>query len=316
MMKHLQFDPSSQSASDLKAFSDPISIKPKPFLRWAGGKSAIAREILPLLDKNRSTYYEPFIGAGSIFLLNSAFQSAHLGDLNQGLVEVFEVIRDDLKEFVDFFSKLPQSKDDYYLIRAWDRDPGFRENYSKIERAARFVYLNMLCFNGLYRENSSGNFNVPLSGTRMPRLLDIENLRLVSRKLSARAPSGELRVSIRHGDYLLLTSTAKAGDVVYFDPPYAPISLAPSFVAYQPKGFTNEDQQRLRDEALRLTEKGVRVVLSNSNAPLIRSLYHRFDTRVVMKNRTISGRSYGRKAVEELIIDNRSMLIDGKFSSG
>jgi len=300
--------------NELPEPTDAALLRPKPFLRWAGGKAAIAREILPQLSGNKGTYFEPFLGAGAIFFSNSEFADAQLGDLNRGLIEAFEVVRDDLEGLADCFGRIRQSKEDYYEVRSRDRDPNFKEKYSKVERAARFVYLNSLCFNGLYRENSSGYFNVPLSDRKFPVSLDLENLNLVRRKLAAKSRTGGARVSLSSGHYSSLTASAKLGDVVYFDPPYAPLSSSGSFVSYQAEGFSSKDQEALRDEAMRLTRKGVRVIVSNSNAVSIRSLYSNFDARIVMKNRPISGQTHGRKSVEELIIDNRSMLENGKLA--
>lgn len=272
---------------------------PQPFLKWAGGKRSLLPEIKARIPQFPGRYFEPFLGAGAVmFALDPAIRKV-VNDSNVDLIETYVVVRDRLPELLRALRKHQHTKEHYYEVRSWDRKPSFRRR-SAVNRAARFIYLNKTCFNGLYRVNADGHFNVPFGDYKNPSYLDAANLTAVSQFL-------QKKVELRSGDYRGVTRRATQRDFVYFDPPYDPISQTSSFVAYQQNGFGREQQTQLRDEALRLTKRGVPVLLSNANTPFIQSLYA--DTSVfaideVAVKRAISAKASSRKPVSEVLIDN------------
>lgn len=277
--------------------------KPEPFLKWAGGKRALLPEILPKIPKFSGRYFEPFLGAGAVFFSMDFEKPKVINDCNSDLIETYIVIRDKLPALLRELEKHENSKQHFLEVRGWDRTANFHL-LSPVKRAARFIYLNKTCFNGLYRVNSQGHFNVPFGNYKRPNYLDVENLKAVSQFLK-----GNVALSV--GSYLESTKKASKRDFVYFDPPYDPVSATSSFVAYQDAGFSREDQAQLRDEVLRLTEKGVPILLSNSSTPFIRSLYADksvFKVETVSVNRAISASSAGRKSVSEVLVSNFSAV--------
>lgn len=260
-------------------------------------------EILPKIPRFSGRYFEPFLGAGAVLFSMDFEKKKVVNDFNPDLIETYVVIRDNLPALLKELRKHENSKEHFLAVRAWDRTAGF-QSLSPIKRAARFIYLNKTCFNGLYRVNSQGHFNVPFGNYKRPNYLDIENLTAVSKFLR-----GNVELSV--GSYLQSTKKASKKDFVYFDPPYDPVSPTSSFVAYQDAGFTKEDQAQLRDEAIRLTEKGVPILLSNSSTPFILSLYGDksvFKIDTVSVNRVISASSAGRKPVSEVLVNNFSAI--------
>lgn len=273
--------------------------KPEPFLKWAGGKRALLSKILPKIPTFEGRYFEPFLGAGAVFFSMETSKVKVVNDFNSELVETYRVIRDKLPALLRELHTHENSKEHFLTVREWDRKPDF-QRLSAVKRAARFIYLNKTCFNGLYRVNSQGFFNVPFGNYKRPNFLDVENLTAVSLFLRN-------NVELSAGNYLESTKKATNKDFVYFDPPYDPVSATSSFVAYQDAGFSRDDQAQLRDEVLRLTEKGVPVLLSNSSTPFIRSLYgdkNLFKIDTVSVNRAISASTAGRKPVNEVLVNN------------
>jgi DNA adenine methylase len=273
----------------------------KPFLKWPGGKRHLLPEILPRLPKKIKTYYEPFIGGGAVFfaLANERrFGDAVLGDTNIDLVNVYCVVASGDREKLIatlFAESLRHSEINYYRVRAQ-----LPSTLSRIERASRFIYLNRTCFNGLYRVNKSGQFNVPFGAYKNPTICDGDNLRAVSKLLR------EAHVEAGVCDFEHVVQTAKKGDAVYFDPPYVPVSATSNFTAYGKDGFGKEDQIRLRDVASHLDVRGVHVLLSNSDTPFVRELYKRdFKIEKVEAPRRINSKGGKRGNVGELLISGR-----------
>lgn len=220
-------------------------------------------------------------------------------DANTALIETYEVIRDQPEQLLTELKKRDNTKDHFLDVRSWDRDPDFLQRPA-VERAARFIYLNKTCFNGLYRVNAKGQFNVPFGNFKNPRYADSDNIMSVSEFLNR-------DVKLFASDYRQLTRQATKKDFVYFDPPYDPVSATSSFVSYQNTGFNQQDQLDLRDEALRLTSIGTPILLSNSDTPLIRSLYSDqsvFIVESVSVTRSISARASSRQKVGEVLISN------------
>lgn len=267
--------------------------RPKPPVKWAGGKGQLIPQFEPLLPKNDCRLYlEPFLGGGALFfhLLPS---KAVLIDNNEELMNFYLVVRDNLEQLLDDLRKHENTAEYYYKIRALDA-----EKLSPVERASRFLYLNKTAYNGLWRVNSSGKHNVPFGRYKNPRIADEQNLRLVSRALK--------QAGLICGDFSLVLEYAVQGSFVYFDPPYHPLSETANFTGYTPESFDAGDQSRLAEVFRELDRMGCAVMLSNSDTPFIRELYSGFDVRVVRARRAINCRADKRGPVNELVIRNYS----------
>ncbi len=265
----------------------------RPFVKWAGGKTALLHEILPRLPKKIGTYYEPFVGGGAVFFALAAegrFKRAVLGDANEELMNAYDIIARGPTLIVAALKRHVYEEKYYYAVRA--QIP--RDMVNNIHRAARFIYLNRTCFNGLYRVNRQGKFNVPFGRYTNPRICDEENL------IAAHVALRDVRFSSL--DFQNTVLTAKKGDAVYFDCPYWPVSETSNFTAYAVGGFGEEDQVRLRNVALKLSEKGVHVLLSNSDTPFVRKLYKGFKIEEVQAPRRVNSKASKRGNVGELLI--------------
>lgn len=236
------------------------SFKPEPFLKWAGGKRSLISRLAPHLQSSRPdyTYFEPFLGGGAAFFFLEP-PIAVLSDANEELIDTYVAVRDGIDSVIDCLMELPYTKEDYYIIRS-------SRPLSAAARAARFIYLNKTCFNGLYRVNLSGEFNVPF-GRHGP---NVE----ICNEAQLRAASRALRsASLRTGDFAEILTQARPGDVVYFDPPYTTTHGNNGFIEYNAKVFSWEDQRRLAMVAESLVEGGVNVAVSNADHPSIIDCY-------------------------------------------
>lgn len=279
---------------------------PQPFLKWAGGKRALLPEIKSRIPGFRGKYIEPFLGAGAVCLSQPKEQNKLVNDFNSDLIEVYLIIRDRPKELLQELRSHINSQEHFLEVRSWDRSPEFKKETTPIQRAARFIYLNKTCFNGLYRVNSKGFFNVPFGHYKKPNFINEHNILAVSRFLNFQVGQG-YATEFLSGDYRQATAKAVMGDFVYLDPPYDPVSETSSFVAYQQSGFGRQDQIDLRDELIRLTNKGVPVLLSNSDTEFIESLYSAvecFEIDRVYVNRAISAKATTRGKIQEVLINN------------
>lgn len=268
-----------------------------PFVKWAGGKSALAKRVIELVgDRFTRRYYEPFLGGGAVFFALRP-QRAFLSDSNPELVNAYQQVKANVSRVISELEihRDSHSKAHYYAVRA--SPPG-----DPAARAAWFLYLNRTCYNGLWRVNASGRFNVPMGSYKSPRIVDEGKLRAASAALQGAA--------ITRGDFEEVLDAPRQrptlGDVVYFDPPYAPLSETSRFTAYTKECFTERDQRRLATVARELGQRGVKVILSNSETALIRSLYQvpAFVTEVVSMSRAISSLGSGRGKIPELLISN------------
>lgn len=276
---------------------------PSPFLKWAGGKRSLLPAIRAKFRPFSGRYVEPFVGAGAVLFSMDPAVVKIANDFNAELINVYRAIAEDPDALIESLAKHKNEKDYFLKIRALDREAGFDESDS-IFRASRFIYLNKTCFNGLYRVNSSGHFNVPFGDQKNPELIAADNLRLVSTFLRGDS-LGQGGVSLFSGSYEVVTSLVEADDLVYLDPPYDPLSKTSSFVSYSDAGFGKEDQERLAIEAHRLVGIGAQVVLSNSDTPFIRSLYgdpRFFEISEIDVRRSIGASTASRIAAPELII--------------
>ncbi len=269
---------------------------PRPFLKWAGGKTRLADELLARAPSAFKVYHEPFVGGGALFFRlyrEGRLQRAVLSDLNAELIDTYRAIRDCVEEVMAILATYPHAEAFYYAIR--EQDPW---QLSLPERAARMIYLNKTGYNGLYRVNRQGKFNVPFGRYKSPTYLDRENLLAVSQALR--------EVQLLCAAFETVLERAEPGDWVYFDPPYVPLSRTANFTAYQAGGFGLDDHRRLRDICLELSRRGVYVMLSNSDTGIVRELYDYplFAITEVRASRAINRNSTGRGKVTELLITN------------
>lgn len=279
---------------------------PTPFLKWAGGKRALVPQILPRFPQQFNTYIEPFLGAGSLFFALPAETPKIVNDFNPELISTYEAIRDDLPGLLKELRKRTNTKEDYLAVREWDRSSAFKRR-STASRAARFIFLNKTGFNGLYRVNSKGQYNVPYGAPKTVNFLQEDNLQAVSHFLNAKTAKGKPAVQFMSGDYREALVLASKGDFVYLDPPYDPLSATSAFTSYNENGFGRKEQEELRDQILELTERGVQVVLSNSDTPFIRSLYSNskvFTVETINVRRAISAQATSRGIITEVLVNN------------
>lgn len=269
----------------------------KPFLRYAGGKRQLLPELLRRLPPSWKDYHEPFVGGGALFFaLRRLFPRAgmNLGDANDDLMVTYRALRDDVEGVIrnlQMYATTHRERgaDFYREVRAADRRSMAPEG-----RAAWMIYLNRTSFNGLWRVNKAGVYNVPYGKLSNPTICDALNLRAVSADLQG--------ASLGRGvDFRVTTGWVRPGDLVYLDPPYVPVA-ATSFVAYAAGGFGVDQQIALRDEAMRLRDIGAHVILSNSGAPLVRELYAGWTIEEVSARRNINRNGAGRGPVPEVII--------------
>jgi DNA adenine methylase len=261
-----------------------------PFLKWAGGKSELLPEIKMRLPRSFNTYWEPFLGGAALFF-SIAPASAVLSDLNEELVNCYEVVKTNIDELLVELLKHKNSKSHFLHVRSmhpWQLDP--------VQRAARVIFLNKTCFNGLYRVNQRGEFNVPFGKYPNPNFRDETTLRAASRALKS--------AQIRCRDFRSLLYKAQPGDFIYFDPPYDPLSATSSFTSYSETPFGEREQRALKAVFKALDERGCRVMLSNSDTPLIRKLYNKFGVENVLASRAINCNGSKRGKISELIIRN------------
>lgn len=276
----------------------------QPFTKWTGGKRQLLPELLRLMPAAYRRYYEPFVGGGALFFETQP-QQATINDFNPELILAYKQIRDDVDNLIMILTKHERNNEifrkEYYLeIRSADRD-GRIEKMTDTERAARFLYMLRVDFNGLYRVNAKNQFNVPYGKSMNPHIVNEELLRQISAYLN------RSDISILNTDFAEAASTAREGDFVYFDPPYAPKSATSSFTSYTQNGFGINEQVRLRDLFVELTNRQVKIMLSNSDVPLIHDLYgHLKDANVtvVSATRMINSKVSERGKISELIIRN------------
>ena len=275
----------------------------KPFVKWAGGKTQIIQEILKLIPNSYNTYFEPFLGGGALLFQLKPI-NAVISDYNSELITAYKCF----KEAKDFHLMIDEilvhqanhNEEYYYQIREWDRDFDF-QNLPNYKRAARMIYLNKSCFNGLYRVNSKGYFNVPSGKYITVNAYDESLYNNLSSYLSLSS------ISILNSDFEVAVSSAKNGDFVYFDPPYDTFEDKNNFTTYTKNVFGKEEQRRLSNVFKDLDKRGVKVMLSNHNTDFIRELYSQFSIKVINARRSINSVSSGRGNVEEVIITNYSM---------
>ena len=276
----------------------------QPVVKWVGGKRQLLPEIVARVpkafDPGTSTYYESFLG-GAAVLFGLSPQKAVVNDSNEGLINVYQVVRDEVDELIALLSTYQNSPEFYREIRALDRDAEIFASLSDVEKAARFIYLNKTCFNGLYRVNKKGHFNASFGKYVNPKICDEGTLRDVSKYLNT------AEIDFRVGDFEQCVEGAVEGDFVYFDPPYIPLSATSSFTRYTADGFDFEDQLRLRHVVEDLTQRGVFVMVSNSSSPLVANLYTDYRVEIVQANRRVNTKGTDRGKIDEFIVTNYTL---------
>ncbi len=269
----------------------------QPFLKWAGGKRQLLPELLSKVPKKIRTYYEPFVGGGALFFALQP-KNAVINDFNSDLINTYEVIRDELEPLLQLLSSYKNDVNFYYKIRELDRNPDKFGKLSSTEKAARIIYLNKTCYNGLFRVNSAGEFNSPFGYYRNPNIVNETVLRAVSTYLRS------ADVKLLCGDFEKAVKNAKKGDFVYFDPPYDPVSQSSNFTGYTSVGFDREEQIRLKKLCDALHKKGVKFLLSNSATRFILDLYKDYHIEIVSAKRIINSNANLRGSVDEVLISN------------
>lgn len=265
----------------------------EPFMKWVGGKRQILTDIRMHVPPTFGRYFEPFLGGGAVFFdlhaTGKVRQRCYLGDANRELVNAYEVVRDDTDKLVAALRDHARehSRDHYYAVRS-------TRCATAVKDAAKTIYLNRTCYNGVYRVNKAGGFNVPIGRYTNPTICDEPNLRACAETLR--------NAELVAGDFATVLAYAREGDFCYLDPPYVPVSGTSDFTSFTAARFTMADQERLAACARRLKESGVHVLLSNADLPVVRELYAGFGLRRVEAKRAINSKGGKRGAVGELLI--------------
>lgn len=264
---------------------------PRPFLKWAGGKSRLIQQYIPYFPKSYQTYYEPFLGGGAVFFYLQPKMSI-LTDINAELITTYRCVRDNVEDLICLLQehKANHNRDYYYRIRSIS-------SMNNLEQAARLIYLNKTCYNGLYRVNSQGKFNVPLGSYKNPNICQENLLRAASKALAF--------CEIKQADFMnILDSANSSNDFVFCDPPYHPISSTSYFTGYNGNSFGEQDQIRLRDVCAELANRGVKIMVCNSDCEFIRKIYEEinFKIYVIAAARSINSNIQKRGMINELLI--------------
>ena len=268
-----------------------------PVLKWVGGKRQLIDTYSNLLPQKYSSYCEPFLGGGALLFYLQP-NSAIVNDINKELMCVYTVIKENVNKLIEILQTFKNEPDFYYSVRDWDRD---RDKYlalTDVEKAARILYLNKTCYNGLYRVNNAGEFNSPFGNYRNPNIVNEPILRAVSSYFN------KSKVVFSSVDFSDVLSTVKKGTFVYLDPPYDPVSETSNFTGYSKSGFSKEDQMRLRKCCDELDRRGIKFMLSNSATPFIIDQYSTYNIQVVQAKRIVNSVGSRRGDVDEVVVRN------------
>lgn len=267
-----------------------------PILKWVGGKRQLLTEITPLINQKCSTYVEPFLGGGAVFFELQP-SKAIINDYNGELINVYLTVRDSAEELISLLEEynVHNTEEYYYEVRALDRSEDY-SRMSNVEKAARIIYLNKTCYNGLYRVNSAGQFNSPYGKYKNPNIVNATTIRAMSKYLQKEG------IEICNSDYRDVLKRVRKGAFVYLDPPYMPISSSSSFTGYTEGGFSFEEQVILKEECDKLRKKGISFLQSNSDCPEIRELYRDYEIKTVRAKRNINSNAAKRGEINEVLI--------------
>lgn len=266
--------------------------EPRPFLRWAGSKRSLLRDIIPTLPSKFGRYYEPFFGGGSLFFLLCP-KRATLSDTCRDLIDTLEAVRDNVSSVIRYVRPMCPDREFFYALRK-------KRSRGKFKRAAEFIYMNKVCWNGLYRVNSSGQFNVPYGRPKSANIADFSNLRSCSELLSHK------RLRLAKCDFSIALENVAPGDLVYLDPPYVTKHNNNGFVDYNETLFSWSDQIRLAELAAKLVRQRVHVIVSNADHGELRNLYRGFRSRTLRRSSTLASDRSARGRVSEVLFYPRS----------
>ena len=269
----------------------------QPIVKWVGGKRQLIETFKPLFPARINSFCEPFFGGGAV-LFHLQPKTAYINDINTDLISVYEVIRDNVEELIEELKTYKNEPDFFYSVRDWDRDKRKYNALPKITRAARILYLNKTCYNGLYRVNNAGEFNTPFGNYRNPNIVNEPVLRAVNSYFNA------AKIHFSAMDYSEVLFNVKKGTFVYLDPPYDPVSETSSFTGYSKGGFSREEQIRLRKCCDELNKRGIKFMLSNSATPFILEQYSEYNITVVKAKRAINSVGHKRGDVDEVVVRN------------
>ncbi|MFI3300729.1 MAG: DNA adenine methylase [Candidatus Gastranaerophilales bacterium] len=265
-----------------------------PIIKWVGGKRQLMFELLRNMPENYNRYFEPFIGGGALFFELQP-ENAYISDVNNELINLYSVVKNNVEELIKDLEKHEISKEYFLDIRKIDRLEGYK-NWTDIQKASRFVFLNRTCFNGLYRVNLQGQFNVPFGNYKNPRVIDRENLYNCSNLLQ--------KTEIKNADFTDILKHVQKNDFVYFDPPYVPLNETSSFTSYTKDGFDIDMQFKLKALCDELDTRGVKFMLSNSDTKLVNELYKNYNIKKVFASRNINANGAGRGKITEVLVRN------------
>lgn len=269
--------------------------RPHPFLKWAGGKRQLLPQMEKYFPKHYNRYIEPFIGGGAVFF-HLLPENSIVSDNNPDLINCYKVIKNDVEGLIKSLKKHRYEKNYYYEIRSLDRDFKKFAELSDVEKASRSIYLNKTGYNGLYRVNSKGLFNVPFGRHKNPKICDETNLRNVSQVLK--------KVEIFQGSFEICLDFAEKDDFIYFDPPYFPLSDTALFTSYTKISFDKSSQIKLFEVFKELNRRGCNLMLSNSYSEFILDLYKDFKIITLKAKRNINSNSQKRGLIKEALILN------------
>lgn len=268
-----------------------------PVLKWVGGKRQLLETFRPLLPKRITTYCEPFVGGGALLFALQP-NTAYINDINPELILVYTVIKENVDGLIAELEKFENSAEQFYAVRDWDRDREYYESLSDVQKAARVLYLNKTCFNGLYRVNNAGEFNSPFGNYRNPNIVNAPVLRAVSAYFN----SADIHMTTM--DYADVLRNVPKGAFVYLDPPYDPVSETASFTGYSRGGFSRDDQIRLRECCDDLNARGIKFMLSNSATDFITEQYAAYNITIVQAKRAVNSVASKRGDVDEVVVRN------------
>ena len=268
-----------------------------PVVKWVGGKRQLLPVITPLLPKRITTYCEPFVGGGAV-LFSRQPTTAYINDINCELINLYEVIKDHVDVLIESLEKHKNESEYFYRIRDLDRDKEEYVTLSNIERASRVLFLNKTCYNGLFRVNSSGEFNSPFGHYKNPNIVNAPTLRAVSNYFNT------ANIVFSSNDYATVLENLPRGSFVYLDPPYDPVSDTSNFTGYARGGFGRDEQVRLRECCDSLNRRGIKFMLSNSSTDFIKEQYSEYNITIVQAKRAINSDATKRGEVDEVVVRN------------
>ncbi len=270
-----------------------------PVVKWVGGKRQLLDVFDPLFPRQVTSYCEPFLGGGAV-LFKLQPEVAYVNDINSELIQMYEVIRDDVEGLIQALSEHPNEKEHFYSVRDWDRDKAQYGELTKVQKAARTIYLNKTCYNGLFRVNNSGEFNAPFGRYKNPNIVNAPVLRAVSGYFQ------NAQVTFSSADYTETLGHLSEETFVYLDPPYDPVSGTANFTGYAKGGFDQAEQIRLRQYCDELDGRGIRFMLSNSATEFIKELYASspYNITIVKAKRAVNSNAARRGQVDEVVVRN------------